>query len=170
MVRLYVTEKPSVARDLARVLGARRREDGYLAGDDVWVTWSYGHLLEIAEPRDHDPRWRRWDLATLPMLPERLQHRPIPRTRGHLNKVCRLLRDPEVREVVNACDAGREGELIFRLVVERARCTKPVLRLWLASLTQAAIRAALARLRPGSDYDPLGRLPAAEPRRTGWSG
>ena len=156
MVRLYVTEKPSVARDLARVVGARRKEDGYLAGDGVWVTWSYGHLLEIAEPRDHDPRWRRWDLAALPMLPERLLLRPIARTRAHLGRVVRLLNHPEVAEVVNACDAGREGELIFRYLLERARCRKPVLRLWLASLTPAAIRAALDALRPGSDYDALG--------------
>ncbi len=156
MVRLIVTEKPSVARDIARVVGAARRQDTHFEGDGVWVTWSFGHLVEIAEPHEHDPAWKRWVLDALPMLPERLRLRPIARTRDRLRELGALFARPEVGEVVNACDAGREGELIFRWVAEVARLRKPVLRLWLASLTPAAIRQALARLRPAAQYDPLG--------------
>ncbi|MGE0709230.1 MAG: DNA topoisomerase [Planctomycetota bacterium] len=164
MVRLFVTEKPSVARDLARVLlregGRVREQDGALRGHDAegreaWVTWCLGHLVEIAEPHEQDPRWRRWDPGALPMLPDALRLRPVARTRERWSSVRALLRDGRVREVVNACDAGREGELIFRYVYEHAGCRRPVRRLWLSSLTPAAIRAGLGALRPGVELDPL---------------
>mgnify|MGYP001309151511 CR=1 FL=1 len=155
MIRLFLTEKPSVARDLGRVLGAERRVGQHLEGRGVWVAWCVGHLVEIAEPHEHDPRWRRWDPGLLPMLPPRLRLRPVARTRDLLGEVSRLLAHRDVSEVVNACDAGREGELIFRWVYELAGCRKPVRRLWLSSLTPAAIRAALERLRPEAELRPL---------------
>src|SRR5690606_26658400 len=136
--------------------GATRRRDGYFEGDGVWVTWSFGHLVEIAEPHEHDPAWRRWALDALPMLPDRLRLRPIARTAERLRELKALLARPAVAEGGNACAAGREGELIFRYVSEVARSRKPVLRLWLASLTPQAIRQALGRLRPAAEYDPLG--------------
>ncbi len=155
-MRLFVTEKPSVARDLARVLGARTSGDGCIDGDGVRVTWCLGHLIETASPEAHDPRWKRWDPETLPILPRQLVLVPNARTRGHFAKVKRFLTDRRVSQVINACDAGREGELIFRYVYEVAGCTAPVLRFWVSSLTPAAIRTGLERLRPGADFDALG--------------
>ncbi|MCB9524040.1 MAG: DNA topoisomerase 3 [Myxococcales bacterium] len=154
-MRLFVTEKPSVARDLAKVLGAHRKGEACLEGDGVRVTWCLGHLIETATPEQHDPRWKRWDPETLPILPRQLELVPVKKTRAHFNAVKRHLRDRAVTEVVNACDAGREGELIFRYVYQVAGCQRPVLRFWVSSLTPAAIRAGLADLRPGARYDPL---------------
>ena len=156
MIRLFVAEKPSVARDLAAVLGATRRSDACIDGDGVRVTWCIGHLVEVAPPEDHDPKWKRWDPALLPMLPQTLVLQPAKKTAAHLKALTRLLRDPHVGEVINACDAGREGELIFRYVYDYAGCTRPVRRFWVSSLTPQAIRAGLANLRPGTHYDPLG--------------
>ena len=155
MTTLYLTEKPSVARDLARALGAHRRVGQRLEGPGVWVAWCTGHLVEIAEPHEHDARWRRWDPELLPMLPARLRLRPVARSRELFQAVRGFLHAPEVEEVINACDAGREGELIFRWVYELARCTLPVRRLWLSSLTPQAIRSALARLRSDAELRPL---------------
>ena len=154
-VQLFLTEKPSVARDLARAVGAGRRVGERFEGPGVWVAWCVGHLVEIAEPHEHDPRWRRWDPALLPMLPPALRLRPVARSRALFQEVAGLLRRREVAEVINACDAGREGELIFRWVYELAGCRRPVRRLWLSSLTPAAIQAALQRLRPERELRPL---------------
>ena len=156
MIRLFVAEKPSVARDLAQVLGATRKREAYIEGDGVWVTWCLGHLVEPAPPEAHDARWKRWDPALLPMLPPTLTLQPITRTRDHFSKLRALLRDKHVGTVVNACDAGREGELIFRYVYQLAGCDKPVLRFWVSSLTPTALRAGLANLRPGAAFDALG--------------
>lgn len=156
MIRLFVAEKPSVARDLARVLGAGRKGDIHLDGDGVRVTWCIGHLLEVATPDAHDPKWKAWDAALLPILPRTLLLEPAKKTKAHLARLVRLLRDPHVGEVINACDAGREGELIFRYVYQHAGCTKPVRRFWVSSLTPQAIRAGLAAIRPGAAFDPLG--------------
>ncbi len=156
MIRLFVAEKPSVGRDLARALGARRKGDIHLDGDGVRVTWCIGHLVEVAPPDAHDPKWKAWDPALLPILPRSLVLEASKKTKGHLSKLSRLLRDPHVGEVINACDAGREGELIFRYVYQYSGCTKPVRRFWVSSLTPQAIRAGLANLRPGAAFDPLG--------------
>ena len=119
------------------------------------MTWCLGHLIETAKPEKHDPRWKRWAPENLPILPRKLELEPVKRTRGHFSKVKRLLRDRRFTEVVNACDAGREGELIFQYVYQVAGCQKPVLRFWVSSLTPQAISAGLEGLRPGSDYEPL---------------
>jgi DNA topoisomerase-3 len=155
-MRLVVAEKPSVARDLARVLGASRRGEGCLEGDGLRITWCVGHLVELEDPEHYDPAWKRWSLDTLPMLPEAFVLRPRKEGRDQWKIVRALLRDRAVTEVVNACDAGREGELIFRLCYELAGCKARVLRLWVSSLTPEAIRDAWADLRPGARYDALG--------------
>lgn len=151
-----VTEKPSVARDLARVLGASRSGPGWIDGDGLRITWCVGHVLELEEPGAYDDRWRRWSLETLPIVPEAFRLRVRPGAEDVWRAVRAALRDPGVRDVVNACDAGREGELIFRQVYAQSGCRAPVLRLWTSSLTDEAVREAWARLQPASRYDPLG--------------
>lgn len=154
-VTLVIAEKPSMARDIARVIGARTARDGYLEGDGVWVSWCIGHLAELREPHEYDPRWKSWSPALLPILPERLTARPSRAGAKHLGLLHRLMRAREVATIVNACDAGREGELIFRYVHELSGCQKPVRRLWISSLTAEAIRHGMAQLRPGQDFDAL---------------
>ena len=154
-MRLVVTEKPSVARDIARVLGVSGRRQGWIEGDGIAITWCVGHLVELEEPAHYDDRWRRWSLDSLPMLPERFELRPRKGATDQWQVVRRWLADPHVESVVNACDAGREGELIFRFVYELAGCTRPVLRLWISSLTDQAIRDGWSRLAPGRQYDAL---------------
>ena len=159
VVRLVITEKPSVARDIARVLGARTRHDGYLEGAGVRVAWCLGHLLELQEPHEYEAEWKRWRLADLPMLPDPLRFRPIKRTSKQLSVLKRLLRASDVDLVVNGCDAGREGELIFRLVYDHAfggGRGKAVKRLWISSLTDQAIHRGFASLEPGAAFDRLG--------------
>jgi DNA topoisomerase-3 len=154
-VTLIVAEKPSMARDIARVVGATAKRDGYLEGSGVWVSWCIGHLAELCEPHEYDPRWKSWSPALLPILPERLRVRPSRAGARHLALLHRLMRTREVTALVNACDAGREGELIFRYVHELSGCDKPVQRLWISSLTTEAIRTGMAHLRAGADMDPL---------------
>ena len=152
-VQLVIAEKPSVARDLARVLGLRGAGKHALEGSGRVITWCIGHLVELEEPAAYDPAWKAWRLDTLPMLPAAFKLRPVPSTRDQLRAVRDLLRDRRFDEVVNACDAGREGELIFRYVYELAGSRLPIKRLWISSLTDEAIRAGFARLRPGVELD-----------------
>ncbi|WP_428261069.1 DNA topoisomerase 3 [Haliangium sp.] len=154
-VTLIVAEKPSMARDIARVVGAKTKRDGYLEGDGVWVSWCIGHLAELCEPHEYDPKWKSWSPELLPILPESFSLRPSSSGRAHLRTLHGLMRTPRVTALVNGCDAGREGELIFRYVYQLGRVSKPVKRLWISSLTPAAIRAGLAALRPSGDFDPL---------------
>src|SRR5882724_4586992 len=155
MTVAVVAEKPSVGRDLANVLGATRRGDGTLSGNGYVVTWAIGHLVGLAEPEGIRAEWRRWRREDLPMLPERWPLTVFDATREQFNVVKRVLNAPDVESVICATDAGREGELIFRLIYEAAGCRRPVSRLWISSLTEAAIREGLRRLRPASDYDHL---------------
>jgi DNA topoisomerase-3 len=154
-MQLVIAEKPSVARDLARVLGLRGSGRAAIESRDRAITWCIGHLVELDEPAAYDPRWKAWRLDTLPMLPERFRLRAVARTADQLRAVRELLRDQRFSEVVNACDAGREGELIFRYVYELAGSRLPIRRLWISSLTDDAIRQGFATLRPGADYDAL---------------
>ena len=151
MVQLVIAEKPSVARDLARVLGVRPSGKTCFAGKDQVITWCIGHLVDLDEPASYSGRWKAWRMDTLPMVPEEFKLRAVPSTREQLRAVCELLRDGRFTEVVNACDAGREGELIFRYVYQMARSRLPVRRLWISSLTDEAIRHGFAALKPGSD-------------------
>ena len=150
-----VAEKPSVARDIARVLGASQRGDGYLHGGGYVVTWAIGHLVALAQPHQIDAEWKRWRLDTLPMLPAAWPLEVLPDTRDQFEVVKKILRSRQIERVIAATDAGREGELIFRYVYEAAGCTKPVRRLWISSLTPDAIRDGFRRLRDGKDMVPL---------------
>jgi len=154
-LQLVIAEKPSVARDLARVLGMRGAGKHAIEGAGRVITWCIGHLVELEEPAAYDPAWKAWRLDTLPMLPATFKLRPVPGTRDQLRAVRELLRERRFDEVVNACDAGREGELIFRYVYELAGSRLPIKRLWISSLTDEAIRAGFARLRPGIELDAL---------------
>ena len=162
MSTLVVAEKPSVARDIARVLGATRKREGYLEGNGYCVTWALGHLVHFAEPDDYGPPWKgRWSAAQLPMVPDRWRLKTDPKTVSQLKIVEGLLKAPEHARLVCATDAGREGEHIFRLIYEHARCRKPFDRLWVSSLTDEAIRAGFGALKPGSAYDDLARAARA---------
>jgi DNA topoisomerase III len=155
-MRLIVTEKPSVGRDVAGALGGRhRREGGSLVGEGWTVTWALGHLAELAPPEAYGEQYKKWRLETLPILPERFKVRVNHNTREQFAVVKGLLRDPRFSEVVNACDAGREGELIFAYLYGLSQCKKPVLRLWISSLTPEAIRAGFDSLRDGGSMRPL---------------
>ncbi len=154
-MKLVVAEKPAVARDLARVLGASRASKGALVGHGWTITWCIGHLVELEEPEAYDAAWKRWSFATLPMLPPSFRLRPAKRTLAQWRIVRDLMRRRDFESVVNACDAGREGELIFRYVYARSSCRLPIERLWISSLTEPAIRTGFATLRPGSAYDGL---------------
>ena len=154
-MQLVVTEKPSVARDIARVLGVRGKGDGFLHGDGIRITWCVGHLVELEEPAHYDSKWRRWSFDTLPMVPEQFALRPRKGSTDQWRVVKKHLRDKAVTEVINACDAGREGELIFRYAYQLAGSRAPVRRLWVSSLTDVAIRDGWDRLAPSSQYDPL---------------
>ncbi len=151
--RLIVAEKPSVARDIARVLGVRGRGQGVIGSGDTRITWCVGHLAELAEPATYDKAWKSWRMDTLPMLPDRFRLKARKGVRDQYTVVRGLMR--EAGEVVNACDAGREGELIFDNVYQLSGCKAPVLRLWISSMTDAAIRAGFASLRPGAEMEPL---------------
>jgi DNA topoisomerase-3 len=150
-----VAEKPSVARDLARVLGATRKADGYLEGNGYRVTWAIGHLVTLAEPAEIRPEWTKWRRELLPMLPAAWPLVVLEKTRSQYEVLKKLLTGADVTEVVCATDAGREGELIFRYIQEAANCRKPTKRLWISSLTDDAIRAGFARLKDGRHYDAL---------------
>src|SRR5260370_30799912 len=150
-----LAEKPSVARDIARVLGASRPGDGYLHGGGYVVTWAIGHLAALAQPHEINPEWRHWRASLLPMVPSKWPLVVYERTKDQFETVRRILTSPKIAQVVCATDAGREGELIFRYIYEAAQCTKPVRRLWISSLTPDAIRKGFDTLRPGADYDPL---------------
>src|ERR671924_1028622 len=150
---LVIAEKPSVGRDLARVLpGAFQKHDGYLEADDHIMTWAVGHLVQLAEPDEYDARFKKWRMADLPIVPDdfRLVVRD-ERSRKQMSVITRLLKRGDVALVVNACDAGREGELIFAWTYQKAGAKKPVERLWLSSMTAAAIKQAFGALRPGSE-------------------
>ena len=151
-MRLIVTEKPSMGRDVAAALGARRRGEGFIEGERDVVTWCVGHLVELDDPEAYDPAWKSWRLETLPILPESFKYHASERTRDQFTVIRELMARADVDELVNAADAGREGELIFDLVYRLARCRKPVRRLWISSLTREAILEGFAALRPAEEY------------------
>ena len=154
-MKLVIAEKPSVAMSLAAVLGATERKDGYLEGSGYLVSWCVGHLLELAQPEAYKEQYAKWRYEDLPILPENWKYEVPKDKKTQLALLCRLMKDKRVDSVVCATDAGREGELIFRLVYEYAGCNKPMERLWISSMEDAAIREGFAHLRPGSDYDKL---------------
>ena len=154
-MKLVIAEKPSVAMSLAAVLGANEKKDGYLEGGGYLVSWCVGHLLELAQPEAYGEQYAKWRYADLPILPETWKYEVPKDKKKQLDLLCRLMKDKRVDSVVCATDAGREGELIFRLVYEHAGCSKPMERLWISSMEDAAIQDGFEHLRPGSDYDTL---------------
>jgi len=154
---LLVAEKPSVGQDLARVLkGPFQKQEGFLEGPEHVITWAVGHLVQLAEPEAYDSKYKSWRMADLPIVPERFKLEVRDeRSRKQMSVVTRQLGRDDIEEVVNACDAGREGELIFAYLYEKAKGKKPVKRLWLNSMTSAAMKSALAALRPGAEFERL---------------
>ena len=155
MKKLIIAEKPSVARDIARVLGVSARGEGYLYSDAYIVTWAIGHLVSLCEPGEVDERWVKWRMADLPMLPDDIPLKVLPATRSQFAVVKKLMKDKEVSGLICATDSAREGELIFRYIYRMAGCAKPVERLWISSMTDAAIRQGFEELQPSSKYDSL---------------
>src|SRR5579875_331492 len=147
---LVIAEKPSVGRDLVRVLpGSFTKGEGYLEGSEHIVTWAVGHLVQLADPDEYDDKFKKWRMADLPIVPERFKLVVRDeRSKKQMNVIKRQLGRDDIDTVVNACDAGREGELIFAYLYEKSGSRKPVKRLWLNSMTPAAIRAAFGDLRP----------------------
>jgi DNA topoisomerase-3 len=164
---LIITEKPSVARDIAAAVGGFEENEDYFENDAYALTWAVGHLFELLEPEEIDDAYKRWTLDTLPIIPETFQLKPKTRQRDRIRAIKSLLEREDVDRIINACDAGREGELIFREIVQYFRSEKPVHRLWLQSMTEDAIRSGLSDLRPGLELEGLGA--AAECRAfTDW--
>ncbi len=154
---LVFAEKPSVGKDIGKILGSTRRGEGFLEGSDYIVTWGFGHLVAIGHPEEQNPSWKKWSMENLPMLPQDWKLTVLPSSRQQFDNVARLFNRPDVDMIINAADAGREGELIFRLVYQHAGCNKPFKRLWISSMTDEAIKKGFEDLRPGEKYDPLAR-------------
>ena len=155
IAKLVVAEKPSVAMSYAKVLGATSRKDGYLEGNGYLVSWCIGHLVELAPPNVYDAKYVKWSIADLPILPQKWQYLVSASTKKQFGILQKLMHRPDVESIVNSCDSGREGELIFRLVYQQAGCKKPVSRLWLSSMEETAIREGFAHLKPSTEYDAL---------------
>lgn len=154
-MELVIAEKPSVAHSIAAVLGATQRKDGYLEGNEYLVSWCVGHLVELAQPESYEEAWKKWSYESLPIIPQEWQHEVKSDTKAQYQILKKLMHDDRVDAVVCATDAGREGELIFRLTYNMAGCRKPMKRLWISSMEESAIREGFHNLRPGSDYDNL---------------
>ena len=154
-MRLVITEKPSVAKSISAVLGAKERRDGYLEGNGYLISWCFGHLAELASADVYDEAYGKWSREQLPIIPDSWQYSVGRDKKKQLDLLSDLMRREDVTEVINACDAGREGELIFRTVYQLAGCKKPMKRLWISSMEDNAIREGFAQLRDGSEYDNL---------------
>jgi DNA topoisomerase-3 len=152
---LIITEKPSQAAAYAAVLGADKRESVFYSGNGYIIAWCYGHLLDLAAPDAYDERFKKWNYADLPIIPQEWIHAPAKGKAEQLKVVCFLMNRADVTEVINACDAGREGQLIFSLVYEYAKCRKVVKRLWISSMEDAAVKDGFANLKDGAEYDNL---------------
>lgn len=154
-MQLVIAEKPSVAQSIAAVLGAKEKKDGYMEGGGYFVSWCVGHLIGLAQADAYGEQYKKWSYEALPILPHDWQY-TVAADKGKQFKILKdLMHRADVSEVVNACDAGREGELIFRFVYEMAKCNKPMRRLWISSMEDEAIRQGFASLKDGKEYDPL---------------
>ncbi len=157
---VVVAEKPSVGRDIARVLKCREKGDGFLKGEGYLVTWAVGHLVTLCEPDEIDEKYKKWRMDDLPILPDAIPTKVISQTKSQFSVVKKLINGKDTEKLICATDAGREGELIFRLIYEQAKCNKPVDRLWISSMTDEAIREGFANLKPAAEYDGLYRSAA----------
>ena len=161
MKSLVIAEKPSVARDIARVLGANQKNGGILEGKNYVVTWALGHLVTLADPEEYDRKYEKWEMAALPMLPKEMKLVVIRQTGRQFSVVKTQLFRKDIGEIIIATDAGREGELVARWILEKAGCHKPIKRLWISSVTDKAIKEGFANLKDGHDYDNLYRAAVA---------
>jgi len=156
MKTLVLAEKPSVGKDIARVLNCRAGKNGYIEGDKYIVTWALGHLVTLADPEEYDKRYKTWDINHLPIMPDKLRLTVIPQTSKQYKTVKDLLLRKDVSTIIIATDAGREGELVARWIIEMARCNKPIKRLWISSVTDKAIKEGFQNLKDGKQYQNLG--------------
>ena len=156
-MKLVIAEKPSVAMSIAKVIGANSRKDGYVEGNNYIVSWCVGHLVRMSNPESYDERYKKWNIADLPIFPDNYKYEVSKYTKKQYSILKKLLADKRVVEVVNACDAAREGELIFRLVYNQARCKKPIKRLWISSMEDKAIKEGFNNLKDGIEYENLYR-------------
>ena len=154
-MKLIIAEKPSVAKSIASALGAKSGADGFFEGNNLLVSWCIGHLVSPLDAAGYDPGYKKWRYEDLPILPEPFRYVTAPGKEDAFENLRTLMNRPDVDTVVNACDAGREGELIFRLVYEMTGCNKPIERLWISSMEDRAIREGMNDLRPGAEYDAL---------------
>ncbi|PJO40700.1 DNA topoisomerase, partial [Lysinibacillus xylanilyticus] len=152
---VVIAEKPSVARDIANVLKCNKKGNGFLEGDKYIVTWALGHLVTLADPEAYDNKYKTWNLEDLPMLPERMKLVVMKQTGKQYNAVKSQLTRNDVNEIIVATDAGREGELVARWIIDKANVKKPIKRLWISSVTDKAIKEGFANLKPGKNYDNL---------------
>ena len=152
---LVIAEKPSVAQTIAAALGAKKKQDGYIEGNGYLISWCVGHLVQLADAADYGEQYKKWSYDSLPILPQKWQY-TVSADKGKQFKILKeLMHRTDISEVVNACDAGREGELIFRFVYHMADCNKPMRRLWISSMEESAIKAGFENLKDGRDYDVL---------------
>ena len=154
-MKLVLAEKPSVAQSIAKVLGATKREDGYIEGSGYIVSWCVGHLVELAEPEAYDAKYSKWTYNDLPIFPVDWQYEVSSGTKKQFGILKKLMARDDVASLVCATDAGREGELIFRLVYHQCHCKKPFERLWISSMEDSAIQEGFENLKPGTEYDAL---------------
>lgn len=154
-MKLVIAEKPSVAKSLSKVIGANEHNDGYFSGGGYAVSWCFGHLAELAQAESYNESYGKWKYEDLPIIPDNWQYSVSEDKRRQFEIVSELMNKDDVTEVINACDAGREGELIFRTVYNLAGCDKPMKRLWISSMEDSAIRDGFNNLRPGREYDNL---------------
>lgn len=155
MKSLVIAEKPSVGRDIARVLKCTKAANGYIEGENYIVTWGLGHLVTLADPEDYDAKYKEWNMEHLPMMPEPFKLEVIKQTSKQYHAVKTLIHRNDVKEIIIATDAGREGELVARLILKKAGAKKPLMRLWISSVTDKAIREGFANLKEGKEYEPL---------------
>ena len=154
-MELVIAEKPSVALSIAKVIGAKNKKDGYYEGNGYRVSWCVGHLIQMANPDAYDEKYAKWNIDDLPIIPSEYQYEVAKATKKQFNTLKKLMNDKEIDTVINACDAGREGEAIFRLVYNEAKCKKKMKRLWISSMEDSAIKDGFDNLKDGKDYDNL---------------
>lgn len=154
-MELVIAEKPSVVLSIAKVIGAKNKKDGYYEGNGYRVSWCVGHLIQMANPDSYDEKYAKWNIDDLPIIPSEYQYDVAKATKKQFNTLKKLMNDKEIDTVINACDAGREGEAIFRLVYLQANCKKKMKRLWISSMEDSAIKEGFDNLKDGKDYDNL---------------
>lgn len=157
-MKLVIAEKPSVAASIAKVIGAKNRNNGYYEGNGYIVSWCVGHLVQMANPDVYDERYKKWRIEDLPIIPKEYKYEVTKTTKKQFNILKRLMNSNEVDTIINACDAGREGEAIFRLVYMMANCKKKMKRLWISSMEDSSIKEGFSNLKDGSNYDNLIQL------------